>query len=97
LIAIVFGGYPPVPEILRDIIMPYEIIISERLCHGCNDCVIACPKTTLCKDDPENMIMIVKDGKARIINNELCDGCGMCIEACPVRAIRIIVPAQSKG
>ena len=78
--------------------MPYEIVINERLCHGCNDCVVACPKTTLClqNEETENLILLVKKGKAKVLKNELCDGCGMCIEACPVRAIKIIVPAQTK-
>ena len=65
--------------------------------HGV--CVVACPKTTLClqNEETENLILLVKDGKAHVLKSELCDGCGMCIEACPVRCIRIIVPAQTEG
>lgn len=78
--------------------MPYEIVVNERLCVGCNDCVVACPKTTLClqNEETENMIFVVRKGKAQVINPQLCDGCGMCIEACGLKAIRIIVPAQTK-
>jgi 4Fe-4S ferredoxin len=76
-------------------LMPYEIVINERLCHGCGDCYTACPKTQLCliNEDHENLIFVVKKGKAQVVKSKLCDGCGMCIEACPVNAIKIIVPA----
>jgi len=46
--------------------MPYEIVIKERLCHGCGDCYTACPKTQLCliNEDHENLIFVVRKGKA---------------------------------
>jgi len=79
--------------------MPYQIVIDERLCHGCNDCVVACPINTLSKKsgNTENMILIIRAGKAHVLNQELCDGCGMCIEACPTKAIKIIFPAKITG
>jgi NAD-dependent dihydropyrimidine dehydrogenase PreA subunit len=76
--------------------MPYVIVINERLCHGCGDCSSACPQNVLSIKihDTENMILIIRAGKAHVVKQEPCDGCGMCIEACPVKAIKIIIPAK---
>ncbi len=55
------------------------IIIDEKKCNGCGQCIAGCP---------EGALQII-DGKARLVNDLFCDGLGACIGECPVGAIRI--------
>ncbi|MFZ2071630.1 MAG: 4Fe-4S binding protein [Halobacteriota archaeon] len=67
---------------------PTKAIINtypER-CHGCGNCVVACPINSL---SGENMTIEVENGTVCVINQENCRGCGTCIDACPVGAIEL--------
>ncbi len=68
------------------------------LCHGCGNCVTACPVNALRSDDVAggkgpsellDLIMIVEDGAVQLKNVDLCGKCGTCVESCPVEAIRL--------
>jgi ferredoxin len=54
-----------------------KIVIDEKKCIGCGQCVNACPGGAL----------ELVDGKARLTHAFQCDGLGVCIGECPVDAI----------
>lgn len=55
------------------------VIIDERKCDGCGDCIPGCP---------EGALQII-DGKARLVSDLFCDGLGACIGTCPKGAISV--------
>jgi 4Fe-4S ferredoxin len=70
----------------------------REICHGCGNCVVACPVNSLRSPevaggkgptDDVDIIMIVEDGAVQIKNPDLCGKCGTCMEACPVEAIKL--------
>lgn len=77
----------------------YELITHEEKCHGCGNCVVACPVNA--DIDPavaggkgpetDEVIMRVENGVVKILNGDMCRGCGTCIESCPVDAIELKV------
>ncbi|MGC9517610.1 MAG: 4Fe-4S binding protein [Methanomicrobiales archaeon] len=78
--------------------MTIGLVVYPELCHGCGNCVIACPVNSL--NSPEvaggkgptdevDIIMIVEDGEIQLKQDELCGKCGTCVESCPVEAIRL--------
>jgi 4Fe-4S ferredoxin len=78
--------------------MAIGLKVYPELCHGCGNCVIACPVNSSRSpeiaggkgptDDVE-IIMIVEDGEIQIKNADLCGKCGTCVESCPVDAITL--------
>jgi len=64
------------PKVKRQIVR-----IDEVLCNGCGACVTPCA---------EGVIVLV-DGKARVLNEALCDGAGFCLPICPTGALSIEV------
>ncbi len=77
----------------------YRLVVYPEKCHGCGNCVVACPVNARDPNtyggkgpDDESIIVIkVVNGVVSVINSELCGGCGACVEACPVNAINITV------
>lgn len=55
------------------------VIIDEKKCDGCGDCIPGCP---------EGALQII-DGKARLVSDLFCDGLGACIGTCPKGAISV--------
>ena len=55
------------------------IIIDEKRCTGCGDCIPGCP---------EGALQVI-DGKARLISDLFCDGLGACLGHCPTGAMKI--------
>ncbi len=53
------------------------VIIDEKKCDGCGDCIPGCP---------EGALQVI-DGKARLVSDLFCDGLGACIGTCPQGAI----------
>lgn len=78
--------------------MVLELKVYPDLCHGCGNCVVACPVNASNNPDvaggkgpteDNKLVIIVEDGTVTILNPELCEKCGTCVESCPVDAIRL--------
>jgi 4Fe-4S ferredoxin len=78
--------------------MAYQLVVHRELCHGCGNCVIACPvnasKSTEIAggkgpQEDVNPIIIVEDGAVKIKQLKECTDCATCIKACPVNAITL--------
>lgn len=79
--------------------MAYKLVVHRELCHGCGNCVIACPvnagKSTEIAggkgpQEDINPTIIIEDGAVRINQLAECTNCATCIKACPVKAIGIV-------
>jgi thioredoxin reductase/ferredoxin len=57
-------------------------------CIGCGACVSACP---------EQDVLGLIDGKARVVRAAHCIGHGACREACPVGAIALVFGTETRG
>ncbi len=55
------------------------IVIDEKKCTGCGECIPACP---------EGALQII-DGKARLVSDLFCDGLGACLGHCPEGAMTV--------
>lgn len=55
------------------------IVIDEKRCTGCGDCIPACP---------EGALQVI-DGKARLVSDLFCDGLGACVGKCPTGAMSV--------
>ncbi len=62
--------------------------IDVRACIGCGACIAACP---------EDQVLGLVDGIARVIHGSRCVGHGLCAEACPVNAITIGLGVLAKS
>jgi 4Fe-4S ferredoxin len=78
--------------------MAYQLVVHRELCHGCGNCVVACPvnasKSTEIAggkgpQEDVNPIIIVEDGAVKIKQLKECTDCATCIKACPVNAITL--------
>jgi len=58
---------------------PFEHIIRERWCKGCDVCVAFCPKK----------VLALQNGKVVVVNPEDCIGCRLCELRCPDIAIDV--------
>lgn len=54
--------------------------IDVQACIGCGSCIAACP---------ENEVLGLVDGVARVIHGARCIGHGLCADACPVAAVTV--------
>lgn len=75
---------------LGDEIVPVSIHpeVSLDQCIGSGACVRACP---------EQDILAITDGRARLINPMSCIGHGACMAACPVGAITLVFGTATRG
>jgi thioredoxin reductase/Pyruvate/2-oxoacid:ferredoxin oxidoreductase delta subunit len=62
--------------------------IDESECIGCASCAAACP---------EQDVLGVIDGKARLVRAANCIGHGACARACPVGAIQLVFGTETRG
>ena len=62
--------------------------IDESECIGCASCVDACPE--------EDVLGLI-DGKARLVRAANCIGHGACKRACPVGAIELVFGTETRG
>jgi thioredoxin reductase/Pyruvate/2-oxoacid:ferredoxin oxidoreductase delta subunit len=54
--------------------------IDVQACIGCGSCIAACP---------EDEVLALVDGVARVVHGARCVGHGLCAVACPVAAVKI--------
>jgi thioredoxin reductase (NADPH) len=75
---------------LGDEIVPVSIHPEVNLdaCIGSGACIRACP---------EDDILAITDGRARLINPMSCIGHSACMDACPVEAITLVFGTARKG
>jgi len=75
---------------LGDEVVPVSIHPEVNLdaCIGSGACVRACP---------EQDILAITDGRARLINPLSCIGHGSCMAACPVGAITLVFGTATRG
>ncbi|TFG92692.1 MAG: 4Fe-4S dicluster domain-containing protein [Myxococcales bacterium] len=62
--------------------------IDESECIGCASCIDACPE--------EDVLGLI-DGKARLVRASNCIGHGACSRACPVGAIQLVFGTETRG
>ncbi len=63
-------------------------LVDLDACIGTASCTSACPE--------ENVLGVV-DGQARIANPTACIGHGECVRACPTAAIRLVMGSEKRG
>jgi len=62
--------------------------IDPSRCIGCGSCVEACP---------EDDVLRVIDGRARLVNAAHCVGHGQCKTVCPTQAIELVFGTATRG
>ncbi|MFC1942344.1 4Fe-4S binding protein [Chloroflexota bacterium] len=72
-----------------------EIVIDERLCHGCGYCVEFCP--THCLEIPIDNISPKGYYQPALTKPEKCTGCGVCVWMCPHWAIVVNSCSEDQG
>jgi thioredoxin reductase/Pyruvate/2-oxoacid:ferredoxin oxidoreductase delta subunit len=63
-------------------------VIDPLRCVGCAGCIEACP---------ENDVLQLVDGRARLVNAAHCIGHGLCQTACPSDAIELVFGTEKRG
>ena len=75
---------------LGDDVVPVSIHPEVDLdaCIGSGACVRACP---------EDQVLAITDGRARLVNPMTCIGHSACLSACPVGAIKLVFGTATRG
>jgi len=55
-------------------------VINEKLCTGCQACLLVCPYSAISFDEERKVCQV---------NEALCKGCGACVGGCPSDAINL--------
>jgi 4Fe-4S ferredoxin len=75
-----------------------EIKVHEDRCHGCGNCVVACPVNARNSpnawggkgpEEDDEVVLKVVNGVVRVVEEDLCEACLTCELACPVDAIEV--------
>ena len=59
--------------------MSWSVLVEEKTCIGCGECVDVCPVS----------VYEMESGKSVPVSPDECIGCETCVEICPVEAITI--------
>ncbi|MGF7117575.1 4Fe-4S dicluster domain-containing protein [Methanobacterium oryzae] len=80
--------------------MAVKLVVNRDICHGCGNCVVACPVNASKSSEiaggkgvsgDVEPIILVEDGAVRIRDDTECKDCATCVRACPIGAIRLEV------
>ena len=80
--------------------MAVKLVVNRDICHGCGNCVVACPINAKRSSEIAGgkgvsgdiiPTLVVEDGAVRIRDNSECTNCATCIKACPIHAIKLEV------
>ena len=63
-----------------------RIVVDERLCKGCEECVSACPQHVIALDTDR---LTPKGYHPAAMLNSGCTGCATCAVVCPEAAITV--------
>ncbi len=55
-------------------------VVDERICSGCQACLMVCPYSAISFDEEKKVCQV---------NEALCKGCGVCVGGCPSDAISL--------
>jgi len=55
-------------------------VVDERICSGCQLCMVLCPYSAISFDEEKEVCRV---------NEALCKGCGTCVGACPSNSISL--------
>lgn len=70
-----------------------KIVIDQRLCKGCNLCVVFCPKGVLSLAEGFSQRGV---NPAQVGDESLCSGCLNCAIMCPDAAITITIEERKR-
>lgn len=83
--------------------MNIYLVVTEELCSGCGNCVVACPINSLSsleirsgKGGAAKVFQCI-DGKLLLKDIKPCNGCGVCLKSCPNHALSIVSVEMEKG
>jgi energy-converting hydrogenase A subunit P len=79
------------------LVFTFQIDVDHDRCMGCGNCAVACPVNKVIDAEmghgghasTDGLLLIVREGKSKVLHLEKCTGCKTCEEHCPTEAIQV--------
>jgi energy-converting hydrogenase A subunit P len=79
------------------LVFTFQIDVDHDRCMGCGNCAVACPVNKVIDAEmghgghasTDGLLLIVREGKSKVLHLEKCTGCKTCEEHCPTEAIKV--------